>query len=227
MTTNPKLHELRRTLLEKFPEAHAARFSQTECFTTGLPCLDRIGLPKGSLIELVAPRPSSGSMLLLTSLLQSASHNRYPLAFIDGHDSFDPQSAGQSACHELLWVRCQKAQQAIKAADLILRDGNLPFAILDLQLNALNELRRIANPVWFRLQSLTRRSSAVCLVMTSRALVGSPRLRLHLGESYQLSHLEQQPKKLLHQISLNVQRRRRSPLPDQAGEHSGNALPDG
>ena len=225
MTTSPKLHELRRTLLEKFPEAHATRFSETECFITGLSCLDQIGLPKGSLTELVATRPSSGSMLLLTALLQSASRNRYPLTFIDGRDAFDPQSAGRLACQELLWVRCQKARQAIKAADLILRDGNLPFLVIDLQLNGTDELHRIANPAWFRLQSLTRRSSAVCLVMTAKALVGSPRLRLYLGESYELSELEGDQTGLLQRISIHVQRRRTGPLLDQPGAHSVNAHP--
>ena len=32
----------------------------------------------------------------------------------------------------LLWVRCRGAAEAMKAADLILRDGNLPLVLLDL-----------------------------------------------------------------------------------------------
>ena len=62
------------------------------------------------------------------ALLRHATRERRWSALIDGHDQFDPQSAGSSALSGLLWIRCHTATEAMRSADLLLRDGNLPLA---------------------------------------------------------------------------------------------------
>ena len=52
---------------------------------------------------------------------------------IDGRDTFDPQSQPPGACDSLLWIRCRAAKDAVRAADLLLRDGNLPLLLIDLE----------------------------------------------------------------------------------------------
>jgi len=39
-----------------------------------------------------------------------------------------PQTAGPIALRNLLWLRCAAAADAVKAADLLLRDGNFRWS---------------------------------------------------------------------------------------------------
>ena len=73
---------------------------------------------------------------------------------VDGGDSFDPASHTAAACSQLLWVRCAKIQEALKAADLLVRDGNVPFVILDLCGLPMAALRSIPASAWWRLTLL-------------------------------------------------------------------------
>src|ERR1700730_13181035 len=124
--------DLRKALAERFPQRSPPTAT---VFTTGLAGLDRIaggGLPKSTITELISPRASAGSASLIHALVRSAQRDRHFVALIDGTDSFDPGSSNNSALQHLLWVRCRKAFDTIKAADLLLRDGNFPLWIVDL-----------------------------------------------------------------------------------------------
>src|SRR5205823_130630 len=121
-------------------------------FSTGLSNLDELlggGLPLGGITEVTSSR---GGGLLLISLLASARKSNSFVALTDGRDSFDPSESSEQMLARLLWVRCQTTAEAVKAADLILRDGNLPLVILDLRSNPVEELRKIPATTWYRLQ---------------------------------------------------------------------------
>ena len=100
------------------------------------------------------PGTSAGSASLIHALVHCAYRDNYFLALIDGRDSFDPCGLDNTWLQHLLWVRCSKATEAVKAADLLLRDGNFPLVIVDLVLNAPEELRKIPQTNWYRLQRL-------------------------------------------------------------------------
>src|SRR5438876_11232932 len=164
--------DLRKLLTERFPHAPAAAATQ---LVTGLAFLDETiggGLPKGAITELISPQVSAGSASLIHALIQPQRSAVVPVvvprpvALIDGRDSFDPQPLGNACLRHLLWVRCNKVFEAIKAADLLLRDGNFPLVIVDLVLNPPEELRKIPQTSWYRLQRLVEPTSAACLVLT-------------------------------------------------------------
>jgi hypothetical protein len=113
-----------------------------------------------------------------------------PVALIDGCDSFDPQPLGNAGLHHLLWVRCNKACEAIKAADLLLRDGNFPLVIVDLVLNPRAELRKIPQTSWYRLQRLVEPTSVACLVLIRQSMVGSAQLKIVLENLWTLETFE-------------------------------------
>jgi hypothetical protein len=113
-----------------------------------------------------------------------------PVALIDGRDSFDPEPLGNACLRHLLWVRCNKAFEAIKAADLLLRDGNFTLLIVDLVLNPPEELRKIPQTSWYRLQRLVEPTSAVCLVLTRQSMVGSAQLKIVLENLWTLETFE-------------------------------------
>lgn len=190
MAARSKIVDLRNLLAERFPQPPTPPEAR---LATGLTSLDEAtggGLPKGAITELTSPHPSAGSALMISLLLQAAQQERYFLALIDGRDSFDPQPFGNSTFANLLWVRCTKTIDAVKAADLLLRDGNFPLVILDLVLNAADELRKIPQTSWYRLQRLVEPAATAFLVLTRRSIISSAQLKLLLENTWTLRDLQ-------------------------------------
>ncbi|MDP9254018.1 MAG: hypothetical protein M3O66_03620 [Verrucomicrobiota bacterium] len=185
--------DLRNLLAERFPQSLSSPASR---LTTGLQTLDEAtggGLPKNAITELTSPNVSAGSALVICALLQAAHRDGYFLTLVDGRDSFDPSALGGlgNALQNLLWVRCTKAVEAVRAADLLLRDGNFPLVILDLVLNASDELRKIPQTSWYRLQRLVEAAPTAFLVLTRRSMISSAQLKLSLDNTWTLADLEQ------------------------------------
>jgi hypothetical protein len=185
MAASSKIVDLRNLLAERFPQPPALAQAR---IATGLRSLDEAtggGLPKGAITELTSPNLSAGSASLIQHLLQTAHAERYFLALIDGHDSFDPQPLGNTRLRNLLWIRCAKTFDAVKAADLLLRDGNFPIVILDLVLNAPNELRRIPQSSWYRLQRLVEPAPTAFLILTRQSIISSAQVKLVLENNWE------------------------------------------
>src|SRR5207302_1438854 len=161
-------------------------------------------LPKNAITELIAPRVSAGSASLIHALLRSAQRDRHFIALIDGSDSFDPASSDNSVLRQLLWVRCRKAFDAVKAADFLLRDGNFPLVIVDLILNSADELRKIPQTSWYRLQRLVEAVPTACLVINRQSLVSSAQLKIVLENSWTLADLEKE--NALSHLRFRIQR---------------------
>jgi hypothetical protein len=175
--------DLRRLLAERFPAARMRPLIALETHSTGVPALDNLlggGLPKGELTELVAAGAGSGSVQMLHALLRQVAEAGNFLALVDGADSFDVDAAESFALKRLLWVRCHRADEAMKAADLLLRDRNLPLVVLDLKFNRDAELRRISSSAWFRFSRLAEHNGTTLLVITPRQLVGAAGCRVRI-----------------------------------------------
>src|SRR5882672_7157158 len=116
---------------------------------SGIPGLDAGlggGFPRGQLSELVGPR-SSGRTSLLLRLLAAATARGELTALVDALDMFDAGSAAAAGIdlNRLLWIRghvvsnpglCrdlnQRAiEQAVKAFTLVLQAGNFGLVALD------------------------------------------------------------------------------------------------
>ena len=133
---------------------------------------------------------SAGSASLIHALVHCAYRDNYFLPLIDGRDSFDPCGLDNAWLQHLLWVRCSKASEAVKAADLLLRDGNFPLVIVDLVLNAPEELRKIPQTNWYRLQRLVEVLPTACLVLTRYEMVSSAQLKLVLENFWDIQTFE-------------------------------------
>jgi hypothetical protein len=192
MAVSGKIIDLRNLLASRFPQGPMPLGTR---LVTGLACLDQPvggGLLKGAITELISPYRSAGSALLVHAFIHAAYRDQYFVALIDGRDSFDPCALSDSILRRLLWVRCTKAVEAVKAADLLLRDGNFPLVIVDLILNASEELRKIPQTTWYRLQRLVESVPTACLVLTRYEMVSSAQLKLVLQNSWNLETLEKQ-----------------------------------
>jgi len=195
-----------RTRLNEDPAASANAPSDVVRRTDGVLHLD---LPAGALTEIVAEQHGSGSALLLAALIQQAIRENQLVALVDGRDSFDV-TRFESDLSRLLWVRCRSADEALKAADLLLRDKNLPLVLLDLAANPVGQLRKIPATTWYRFQRLVEQTSAVCAVLTPNSMVSPARLRLSLSSHFSLAALDRDSRDLLEELKLQVSDTRRS-----------------
>ncbi len=183
-----KIIDLRNFLAERFPQGRASAGAQ---LSTGLADFDEAGgLTRGTITELISPQASTGSASLVHQLIQNARRDRYFVALIDGADSFDPHGVDPDCLGQLLWVRCLKAAEAIKAADLLLRDGNFSLVIVDLILNSAGELRKIPKTSWYRLQRLVESLPTAGIVLTREGIVSSAQLKIVLDNSWKLQMLD-------------------------------------
>src|SRR5438132_6748240 len=124
MAASGKIVDLRNLLAERFPHPSCTTAKR---LMTGLHFVDEPicgGLPRGAITELISPGTSAGSASLIHALVEAAHRDNYFVALIDGRDSFDPCGLNNTSLRHLLWVRCSEASEAIKAADLLLRDAN-------------------------------------------------------------------------------------------------------
>jgi hypothetical protein len=192
MATAGAIIDLRKTLAERFPQRSQPVATVLPTHLSFLDAITGGGFPKSAITEIISPRASAGSASLIHALLRSAQRDQHFIALIDGSDSFDPGSSDNSTLRHLLWIRCHKAFDAVRAADLLLRDGNFPLVIVDLVLNAPEELRKIPQTSWYRLQRLAEAVPSSCLIINRQSMVSSAQLKIVLENSWTLSDLEKQ-----------------------------------
>jgi hypothetical protein len=201
MAAPTNILDLRRMLADRFPGAQTGfRQSRAGFLPTGIPALDHLlggGLPKGEVTELVGDGPGSGSAQALHALLaQTAADGRF-LALVDGADSFDIDAPTPASLERLLLVRCRSAEEALKAADLLLRDRNFPLVALDLKLNPPAQLRRVQASVWHRLGRIAEHNGTTLLVVTPFPMVGAVTVRVEARSGLRMKTLEATPSEVI------------------------------
>ncbi len=187
-------------LSERFPEAHVRRRHPTGVLPTGVPALDDLldgGLPKGEVTELVGEGPGSGSAQVIHALLAQATADGRFLALVDASDSFDVDAPAAEALTHLLWVRCGGVDESLKAADILLRDRNIPLVVLDLKLAPAVPLRKIASSVWHRFKRLAEHTGVSVLVVTPFPMVGAVAVRVESRAELSLASLSSHPSEVI------------------------------
>jgi len=159
-----------------------------ETATTGLPALDQQlggGLPMGHFSEVVGPR-SSGRTSLLMAMLAAATRRGELAALVDTFDMFDVESMAAAGVRldRLLWVRGETStsafppatagrrqpgadraiERALKATNLVLQAGGMSLVALDLADAPIQALRRIPMTTWMRLQKVLEGQQAAAVV---------------------------------------------------------------
>ena len=203
-----KLAALRGLLAGKYP---VCELKPSGVLATGLPAFDESegGLRRGALTELVGP--VSGGGLFIEAMLAVLVRERCFGALVDATACFDPQGAESPMLARLLWVRCPDAMKAVKAADLLIRDGNLPLILLDLQSVTLRDVRRIPASTWHRFQRLVEPTGTVFVVLTSQPVVEGARVRVAIRQRWTLAAMRERRRALLSRLQAQVFARRDFP----------------
>ncbi len=133
---------------------------------------DLLGLfPPGRLSEVVGPRSSGGSSLLL-ALIARVTTSGGRVAFVDGMDALDPASAAATGADlsALLWVKCGgRLRVALSAADLLTRCPGFSLVVLDL-----DDLGPVPASAQVRLQRAVEGGETALVVRSARHREGSP-----------------------------------------------------
>lgn len=209
MQATGNIVELRQLLAERFPYLRqgVAVVPPIETLPTGVPALDALlggGLPCGEFTELVASTDGSGSAQVIHAVLRQVAAARRFLALVDGTDSFDAETVEPEVLSRLLWVRCTRAEEALKAADLLLRDRNVPLVVLDLKLNPAAQLRKISSSAWYRYARLLEQNRTTVLVVTPFQLVSGAACRVQVGSGLGIEALSRAPGDLLSKLKFTL-----------------------
>lgn len=205
------VQELRLRLRKKFPQAHASRFPGEVRSEDRFRFSEPGSFPVGKISEVVpeGKRPLLG--LLLAEMLGD-SENRVSIpdfVLVDG-DGFDPRSFVDGACSRLLWVRCGRAEELMRAADLLIRDGNIPFILLDACGFAERDLRALPVSAWWRLNQMAERSGCRVLMLSPFPLVPCAAVRLSLSSRLSLADFDRYRSELFSEIEVQPQRLRQA-----------------
>jgi hypothetical protein len=138
------------------------------------------GFPRGQLSELVGPRSSGRTSVLLHAVAAATARGEL-VGVVDALDMLDVASAAAAGVDidRLLWVRghvvvnpglCgdlnQRAlEQAIRAFSLILQAGNFGLVVLDVAEAPAPAVRRLPFTTWLRLQRMVEGTPTACLLV--------------------------------------------------------------
>ena len=148
------------------------------------------GIPRGQVSELVGPR-SSGRTGLMLQMIAAATRRGELVALVDALDMFDVESAAGAGAmlDRLLWIRglvvtnpglCRDLNQraivqALRAFSLVLEAGNFGLVVFDAGEAPSDAIRRLPFTTWLRVQRMVEGTSTACLLVGSDRMSRSPR----------------------------------------------------
>jgi hypothetical protein len=162
-----RMEALRTLLAEKFPPS--PRRSESRLLL-GCPAFDQKGgLLRGAITEVCGS--GAGGALFFAATMEAAARDGFFLGLIDAANCFEPSDWTDAHLRRLLWVICSEASSALKATDILLRDGNLTIVVLDLQMLPILQLQRIPASTWHRFQRVLEPAVTTLIVLTPQPLV--------------------------------------------------------
>src|SRR6266478_6087957 len=184
-----RARQLDRTLTTAIPQADPR--DEHALAPSGISALDaRLGggFPRGQLSELVGPR-SSGRTSLVLQMIAAATARGELVGVVDALDMLDVESAAAAGVDldRLLWVRghvvtnpgmCrdmnQRAlEQAIRAFALVLQAGNFGLVVFDAAEAPADAIRRLPFTTWLRLQRMVEGTTTACVLTGAQAMARS------------------------------------------------------
>ena len=201
---------LRRQLREKFPQACGVGVDMgVGGGAAGVACGGaaawggRLEFPAGG----VRGVAGMGAGWVVAALLEEAEDEPGvpELVLVDGADGFDPASFSARVCARLLWVRCRKsALEMVKAADWVVRDGNVPQVVVDATGLDRRELAQVPASAWWRLRQDAERTGCRLVVVAAARLVPAAGRRWRATAAWRLDDLTATHRELLARLRVTA-----------------------
>ena len=137
------------------------------------------GWPQGAVSEVVGPR-SSGRTSVLVASLAAATRRGGLVGLVDAFDRFDPVTAARAGVDldRVLWVRGmplgeagEAVLRAVRALDLIIRAGGFAVAALDLGEAPPRAIAALPFTTWLRLAHANE-GRQTCVLLLGKAPMG-------------------------------------------------------
>ena len=168
------------------------------------------GLRLGEVTEICGGLGGAG--LVMDALLEASAKRGWLGAWVDAGDTLEVADWESQRLRRMLWVRCGEAVLALKSVDLLLRDGNASWVVLDLQGVSPEALRRVSGSHWHRFHRLVEQRENVLVVLTPTPIVEGARVRVAVGCGWTLDALERPREALRREALVQVFVRGRTPL---------------
>ena len=184
-----RARQLDRTLTTAIPQTDPR--DEHALAPSGIRALDaRLGggFPRGQISELVGPR-SSGRTSLLLQMMAAATARGELVALVDALDMLDVESAAAAGVDltRLLWIRghivmnqglCRELnqraiEQAIRAFTLVLQAGHFGLVVFDVGEAPADAVRRLPFTTWLRVQRMVEGSQTACVLVGGEAMARS------------------------------------------------------
>jgi hypothetical protein len=181
--------KLDRTLTTALPPLE--RSDPAAVVSTDVTALDRClrgGLPRGQLSELVGPR-STGRTTVLLQMIAAATRRGEIVALVDTFDRLDVASAVAAGVvlDRMLWIRGaaisrtetpddlrdRTLDRAVKALNLVLQAGGFGIVAIDLADVPAAAIKRLPFTTWLRVQRAVEGSDTACLLVGPEPLARS------------------------------------------------------
>jgi len=196
-----------RSLVAAWTPAPLARSG--DGIATGVLAIDAAlggGLPRGRVTELVSAAPSSGGELVFGALLASTRTARLRVALIDAADGFAPKNYRPDFLRHLVWVRARSLPEALRCADVLVRDGNYAVLVLDLRGVPTRVLRQQPASAWHRLRLAAEQNPGAVLVQSAAGIVPAVPWRLVLRTPAVLANLRRPRAERVAALAVEVER---------------------
>ncbi len=133
------------------------------------------------------------------------------LVLVDGADGFDPGSFPARTCARMVWVRCRKsAMDMVKAADWVVRDGNVPLVLVDACGLDRRELAGVPAAAWWRLRQAAERTGCRLVVAAAAPWVTAAGCRIRVATGLALADFDAAREELLGRLRLAEHQRERA-----------------
>lgn len=200
--------EVRRVLEERFPSqaprCERAWEAEWESLT---------GAISFRAVTEVCSEEASGR-LFVDRVLATARRRGEWIGVVEAGRSFDFHSVRGEGWEKVVVVCARDAEQAVKAADLLVRDGNVPLVLLDLQTAPRRALGRVPASTWHRFQRLVKASGTALVVLTLQPMVEAARVRITLRGRWSLAAMKRPRRELSEELDVQVFRRGRGAMPE-------------
>ena len=168
------------------------------------------GLRLGEVTEICGGLGGAG--LIMDALLEASAKRGWLGAWVDAGDTLEVADWESQRLRRMLWVRCGEAVLALKSVDLLLRDGNASWVVLDLQGVSPEALQRVSGSHWHRFHRLVEQRENVLVVLSPTPIVEGARVRVAVGCDWTLDALERPREALRREALVQVFVRGRTPL---------------